>query len=395
MRVAVLGIGGLGRTLVSELRQDARVSALLAVDRIAQRAGILGAVPSRIPVTSLSLDVANTAKLAVALRGYDVVVNATLPKFNLSIMRAALEAGTDYLDCAATGPSGPESVPGIFEQLSLSDAFKARGRTGLVSMGLDPGLSNVLAREAADQLERIDAIRIRSGGTTSEAEGGGLPAQYSREAFLADILVPPTTWVDGKLEACAPMSGEESFAFPTPIGTQRVFLVSHEEVKTLPKYLGKPVGRVDYKYAVDPNLVQACLSLQHLGLFEEARTVTFRGMRVPFRQVFLEALPEPSAVTVPVRGVKALAVEVEGLTKGVRTILRRDIVFPNLEAGRRRNTTAVNYLTGAALAVGVALLGGHALPGPGVYPPEVLSPEAVWQEWNPRKIPIVRSERTV
>ena len=95
MRVAILGVGGLGRTLASEFRTDPRVTALLLADRKGERARVLGAIPGRVPIQALQVNVENASALDRAIRGCDVVVNAALPKYNLSIMEAALRVGAD------------------------------------------------------------------------------------------------------------------------------------------------------------------------------------------------------------------------------------------------------------------------------------------------------------
>src|SRR3989454_11414590 len=171
-------------------------------------------------------------------------------------------------------------------------------------------------------------IRIRSGGT---AQIPGYVSDIfplnSRETFLSDMLLPPSAWSDGGLREQEPLSDSEDFEFPPPVGVQRTFLVSHEEVKTLPRYLGKPVRRVDFKQAFHPELIQAVLSLKILGLLAEDRKITIGLARVPFRRAFLQALPEPSALVHPIGGAKALSVEAEWTAGGTRTVERREIVM--------------------------------------------------------------------
>src|SRR3990172_10557043 len=116
MRVAILGVGGLGRTLASELRADPRVPSLLLIDQLGERARVLTGLRGRVPIEAAQLNVENRLALAKAIRGCDVVVNTTLPKYNLTIMQAALEAGGNYLDVAATGPRQPRGPPWIFQQ---------------------------------------------------------------------------------------------------------------------------------------------------------------------------------------------------------------------------------------------------------------------------------------
>lgn len=391
MRVAILGVGGLGRSLASELRADPRVTALLLADHKGERARILTAVKGRVAIEARQLNVENAAALVRAIRGYDVIVNTTLPRYNLAIMEAALQAGTDYVDISATGPRTPGGQPGILDQLDLDARFREAGHTALVSMGLDPGMSNVLAKGAASKLDTVDSVRIRTASTTKESEVQTFPL-YSREAFLEDILIRPTVWLDGALQEREPLGEEETYEFPPPIGRHRAYLVSHEETKTVPRFLGKPVRRVDYKVALNPDLVRALLALDRLGLLSESRMIRAGERLVPFRRALLAAFPEPSALLLPLEGYEALSVEVEGTRGGQRLVRRGDIVFSHQEANRRRSTTAVHYLTSAGIAIGLALLEEQSV-GPGVVTGEALDPARVAVEWTARKLPLEWSER--
>ncbi len=391
MRIAILGVGGLGRTLASELRTDPRVSALLLADQKGERARILTAIRGRVAIEARQLNLEDPAAVLRAIRGYDAIVNTALPRFNLSLMEAALEAGTGYLDVSATGPRVPGGRPGILEQLDLDDRFRGAGRTALLSMGLNPGISNVIARDAADRFDAVDAVRIR---TASLDRGGAIRTfpLYSREAFLGDVLITPTVWLDGKLQDREPLSEEEEYAFPEPVGPRRVYLLSHEETKSFPRAVRKPVGRVDYKVALDPNLVRALLALEKLDLLKDSRLVRVGDQMVPFRRALLSVFPEPSALFVPSEGYEALSVEVEGTRGGARLVRRGDIVFSHQEANRRRSTTAVHYLTAVGASIGLALIDENAV-GPGVVTPEALDPARVLTEWAARQLPMVWSER--
>lgn len=392
MRVAILGIGGIGRILASELRGDDRVTSILLADKVRDRARVMTGMPGRVSMEAKQLNVEDHGDLVKALKSADVVVNATLPRYNLTVMRAALEAGVNYLDAYASGPREPRGVPGILEQLELHDDFRRAGLTALISMGFDPGMTNVLARDAADRLDSIDAIRIRSGGIVNLPGFESLPL-YSRDAFLSDILLPPTIWLDGKVVERAPLAEAEDFEFPAPLGRRRAFLISHEEFKTLPRFLGKRVTRVDFKLALDPVLVEALHALDRLGVLDENRRIHVGGQETSFRRALLEALPEPSALVARIEGWQCVSVIVEGTKGGSHMVLRSDISFSHQEAARRRSTAAVYYLVAVGAAIGVGMLGQKALP-PGVYPPEVLPPDRMLQEWIARGLPFERAELT-
>src|SRR2546430_4368983 len=145
MRVAILGVGGLGRTLASELRADRRVSSLLLTDQFGERARVLTGIPGRVSIEATQLNVENHAALERAIKGADIVVNTTLPRYNLRIMEAALVAGAHHLDIASPGPLEPGAPPGIFAQLATADGVKSPRRTTLASMGFDPRTSNETA----------------------------------------------------------------------------------------------------------------------------------------------------------------------------------------------------------------------------------------------------------
>src|SRR5947208_3914443 len=98
MRVAILGVGGLGRTLASELRADRRVTSLLLTDQFGERARVLTGIPGRVSIEATQLNVENHAALGRAIKGSDIVWNTTLPRYNLRFMVEAMYSSDHYLD---------------------------------------------------------------------------------------------------------------------------------------------------------------------------------------------------------------------------------------------------------------------------------------------------------
>src|SRR3990170_5941289 len=147
MKAAVLGAGGLGRTIALELSADRRVSEIVLMDRRGDRSRALQSIGRTVPISALQADVTDGATVRRALQGVDVAVNATLPEFNLQIMKACLEVGCGYVDTSAASPIMPGEKLGIHDQLALDDAWRSRGLTAIVGMGSDPGVSNVMARD--------------------------------------------------------------------------------------------------------------------------------------------------------------------------------------------------------------------------------------------------------
>ncbi len=393
MKVAVFGVGGLGRIIALELAADPRVKELVLADKRGDRSKALRSIGRGATVRAVQADVSLPDTLGEILAGVDVAVNATLPEFNLNVMAACLGAGCGYVDASALSPIAPGERPGVLRQLDLDPQWKERGRTAIVTMGSDPGISNVMARAAASRLQTVEEIRILKGA----AGGGAIEGYplYSRAVFIRDALSQPTAWEGGKLVPRPFVGEEEDYEFPTPVGKRRVYEFYHEEVLTLPLRLGPPVGRVVYKHDVNPELVRAIVALDRLGLLSEEKRIALGGTRITFREAFLETFPEPSTLIGPVSGAMAIVAEAIGTKPdGSRARIRGSIVVDHREANRRRGTTAERYLTAGAAAAAVFLAADRNALQPGVLTPEELPTEPLQRELESRGITYAMDERT-
>ena len=100
----VLGGGGaMGRAIARDLYDSSAEARILVADlnleavRATARSLGQGADPGG-RVEARQVDVRDTAAMAGLLKGRDVVINASNYYWNVQVMRAALEAGTHYLD---------------------------------------------------------------------------------------------------------------------------------------------------------------------------------------------------------------------------------------------------------------------------------------------------------
>src|SRR5207302_1583332 len=112
----------------------------------------------------------DVARLA---REHDVthVLNAVDPRFVMPVFEGAFAAGADYLDMAMSlshpHPERPYEQTGVKlgdDQFAVAERWEAAGRLALVGIGVEPGLSDVFARYAADELfSEIDEVGVRDG----------------------------------------------------------------------------------------------------------------------------------------------------------------------------------------------------------------------------------------
>src|SRR5579883_3027950 len=148
----------MGRITVRALAEDARVTQVTvaglrqeAAERVVAWLG-----QGREKARAVACDVRDHDALVGQLRGAQVLLNATDYPFNLDVMRAALAARVHYAD-----------LGGLFHmtrrQYELHDAFQEAGLTAVLGIGSTPGITNILARVAADQLDRVDRLDVRIG----------------------------------------------------------------------------------------------------------------------------------------------------------------------------------------------------------------------------------------
>ena len=365
-RILLLGCGAVGTVAARHLAASKLVGSLTAADVSADRAKATVAATRSKKVRPLALDLEDDGALRDAVRGTSLVINAALPKYNLAIMAAALEADVDYMDLAGGGK----------DQLALDPTWKRAGRTALLGMGEDPGLGNVFARHAADGMDEVDAVKIRDGETARSTEHPFI-CLFSPEVFVQETIEPAIVYEDGKWSHVPPFSGREEYPFPAPVGPVPVYHVNHEEVETIPKFLGKRPAYVDFKLALLPDTVRTLQFVAAAGI-----------MRDPgLRRAFLATIPPPGSLAGKITGYASILVEVTGRADG------RDVTYAvwssmdHVRAAKRHGTTGTAWLTGTGAAVGALLLLERSAP-PGVLVPEQLDPKPVLERLRGRDVEV-------
>ena len=144
--------------------------------------------------------------------------------------------------------------------------LKEAGLTANILAGCDAGLVNILAREAADELDEVDYIGIKDYGVVECDEP---VAMWSFQTYLEDCADEAIYWENGEYKYAPLFSGEEDYYFPEPLKmTGKVYYHNHEEPVTLPKFLGKPVKYVDFKMG-DPDSATWQFLIEGLKLMDD------------------------------------------------------------------------------------------------------------------------------
>src|SRR5262245_46281463 len=247
MRVLLLGAGGVGSAIATAMSESDVFTQVVVGDIDPARAARAVANLDDQKFSAAAIDAADEdaiVGLANAERAA-VIVNACDPRFNPSIFGAAFAVGCHYVDLAMNlserHPKRPFEAPGRMlgaDQLMASRAWGARGLLALVGMGVEPGLSDVFARYAADHLFReIDEVGVRD-GSDLKVEGYEFAPTFSIWTTIEECLNPPLVWErDRGWYTTAPFSDPETFVFPDGIGPVECVNVEHEEVVLIPRWV--------------------------------------------------------------------------------------------------------------------------------------------------------------
>jgi lysine 6-dehydrogenase len=362
MRAVVLGGGGLtGRCSVRDLAGSGIFDSVVAADLDPELAASAAKAAGKRAVAE-TIDVRDEAKVVQLLRGADVCVNAVQYTFNLAVMEAALKAGVPYLDFG-----------GLFhttrKQLALDERFRAAGKIAIPGLGQVPGVSNVLAMQAADDLDRVDSLVIRDGWRDLTVGGPEISFTWSPSTFLDEMILPAQVFEDGAYREYPPMSGAEEYDFGEPIGRTRVYRTLHSEPATLPESLrAKGIRHCEWKEGGPGIDVLRTMALLGLGSQDP---VDVQGQRVTPRAFTLALLKREKLLGAPpgitVDDWEICDIEVRGSKEG-RPVTRHALGrFPPRPDW---NLTATEYAVGVAGAVGAELIATGQIRASGVLPPE-------------------------
>jgi len=380
MKVLVVGgYGAQGSVMCTYLAKRPDVSEIVCAGRDLAKAKRLVERLKSDKVSPKKLDVTKPDELTAAAKGMDLVVNSTVPKNNLLIMDAVLKGGAHYQDLAS-GPADTPMDKFISQQIERGPKYEDAGLTALINTGSSPGVTNVVARHAADKLDRVDEIKIRFTGLMETKE---FISVWSPETAWDDMAEEPFLYENGKLRRVPPFSGEEVYSFPEPFGPQKVVHHHHEEVVTLPRFIGKGLKYVDFKMG-DPGM-HIAKAIWQIGLLSR-KPINVRGTKVAPRDVFISAIPPTPTMEEVEQKIKdgtlidaseCGIVVVTGEKADAR--IRYTYEWPTLslrEANRMvPGATQESYCTGVPAAIFAWMLGRGEIKTTGVIAPECLDLE--------------------
>ncbi len=385
MRVLLVGAGGVGTAVTRIAARRGFLTHMIVADYDLARAEAAVAAlddpdgrfsPYRLDAS----DVETVRSLLVAER-CDLLLNATDPRFVMPLFDAALAAGAHYLDMAmslsvphARAPYEQCGVKLGDEQFARAGEWADAGRLALVGMGVEPGLSDVFARYAADELfDEIEELGVRDGANLT-VEGYDFAPSFSIWTTIEECLNPPVVYEkDRGWFTTPPFSEPEVFDFPAGIGPVECVNVEHEEVLLMPRWVD--ARRVTFKYGLGDDFIAKLKTLHALGLDSTAK-VTVPGADGPVevspRDVVAACLPDPATLGERMTGKTCAGTWVKGTKDGAAREVYLYHVVDNEWSMREYGSQAVVWQTAVNPVIALELIASGAWQGSGVLGPEAL-----------------------
>jgi saccharopine dehydrogenase (NAD+, L-lysine-forming) len=378
MRILVVGAGGVGGAVAAIARRRDFFERMVLADIAGERAqaAIAGLGDERFGAAAL--DASDSAAIVALARAerIDTILNACDPWLNPPIFAAAAAAGCTYLDMAMTlsarHPERPFEETGVMlgdAQFAVAAEWEAAGRLALCGIGVEPGLSDIFARFAADHLfSEIDEVGVRDGANL-EVAGHAFAPTFSIWTTIEECLNPPVIWERGRgWFTTAPFSEPEVFEFPAGIGPVECVNVEHEEVVLIPRWVD--CRRVTFKYGLGDEFIGVLKTLNLLGL-DSTEPLRVKGVDVAPRDVVAAALPDPATLGDKMTGKTCAGTLVTGTGKdGSPRAVYLHHVMDNEWAMGRDGVQAVVWQTAVNPVVAMELLARGTWQGKGVLGPE-------------------------
>ncbi len=408
MRILIIGAGGVGSAAARIAVRRSFFDALVLADYDPARPEALVAELGDERLLAAQVDASDAESVAALIRAHDIthVLNAVDPRFVMPIFDGAFAAGATYLDMAMSlstrHPERPYELPGVKlgdDQFAKAEEWEAEGRLALVGIGVEPGLSDVFARYAEDELFReIDELGVRDGANLVVA-GYDFAPSFSIWTTIEECLNPPVIYErDRGWFTTEPFSEPEVFDFPEGIGPVECVNVEHEEVLLMPRWTR--ARRVTFKYGLGDEFIEVLKVLHKLGL-DKTEKVRVGGVEVSPRDVVAALLPDPATLGDKMTGKTCAGVWVTGTgTDGAPRSTYLYHVADNEQTMAEYGSQAVVWQTAVNPVLALELLSSGAWQGVGVLGPEAFparpfldllaapAPEGYGSPWGMREMPL-------
>jgi len=393
MIISILGGAGfMGAGIVRDMISDRAIIDITTIricdtSRPRMEALVQGLGDARLEL--MDLDVTDPAKLAAAISGADICINCvpTLAGHQMVIFEAAFAARVPYVDLGGLGTY-------TVKQIAEHERFKAAGTTAVTGVGADPGMSNVICRAVADELDEIEKINLYWAAELVGPENPVLVPPYSVSTVLAEYAHPSTQFLEGRHVTCEPMGGVEVLDLPAPWGKCEFMYSPHSEQLTVPLAEGiaeKGIREFTWKLHLPHREHEAWVGLVKAGFGDFNEPVEVNGVAVKPLDVLTKVIQrniEKNADKIPAQDSHEIHFAIGIGRKNGRPARARCDVVVTPDA---MYDGYVDACTSMCASIAAQLMLKHPLK-PGVYAPEgYFDATEFFSEAEKRKFKVTKS----
>ncbi|MFP4040360.1 MAG: saccharopine dehydrogenase family protein [Desulfosudaceae bacterium] len=177
----------------------------------------------------MALDISDRNALDEAVQKADLVMNTVGPyfRFGKSVLTACIRGGKDYMDiCDDWEPT--------LEMLDLCDEAEKSGITAIIGLGASPGISNMLAVKAIEELDTVTEIYTGWDLDSAKPEKTGRKPSAATVHGIHQLTGTIRAFENGRYVDKKPIR-RITLDYPG-IGAGRAWTMGHPEAVTLPRY---------------------------------------------------------------------------------------------------------------------------------------------------------------
>ncbi|MGE5704168.1 MAG: saccharopine dehydrogenase family protein [Clostridia bacterium] len=218
------GAGNICREAVLDLVQHSEFQTITIGDFNEEEGRKLVASLNDPRVDFVKVNVRDHAATVAQMKGYDIVMDGTTITLNGLSTACIAEAG-----CHGVNLNG-------FGDEDASDAiFRKNGKTCVPGFGMTPGVTQMMAMHAANQLDEVDTIRVSHGAFRPIAFSKSITetTTYEYDPNLPGRVV----YENGEFIQVPPFARPRDIQLPEPYGLTTQYIIPHAETKTLAKAL--------------------------------------------------------------------------------------------------------------------------------------------------------------
>ena len=384
-RVLIVGAGGVSQVVVHKCTQVPEVfTDILLASRTVEKCDRIAAQLSR-PIQTARIDADNVPELVSLIKEFkpSLVINVALPYQDLHIMDACLETGVDYLDTANYEP--PDEARFCYQwQWDYHERFRERGLMALLGSGFDPGVTNVFCAYAKkhhfDEIDEIDIIDCNAGD-----HGQPFATNFNPEINIREVTAKGRYFENGKWVETEPLSVVKEFDFPEGIGPKKIYLMYHEELESIVKFIPE-VKKARFWMTFSDNYLKHLEVLGNVGM-TRIDPVMFNGQPIiPLK--FLKALlPDPMTLGPLTKGRTCIGCLIKGKKDGREKACYIYNICDHEACYAEVGSQAISYTTGVPAMIGAMMMLTGTWRGQGVFNMDQFDPDPFMEKLNLHGLP--------